>query len=393
MWLGSPVWFLRKLGRRGIKLLWRKQGPTGGGVQQPPSAEHGRGWVQEPSSLASKILLATLLFTWTRPSSRRTVGVVSPWVDGMVRSIMCLPRREAGCDHGLCATVLSRLEPLRVVGRESGSARRVVYSQCFMRKGISRVGATRSVDEHRGARNGAERRVALRQQLRALAARHLDDHLAEALLVEEEEVLHGVRGWVEALRRDAVFGRAERTPVLVVRGEPPPQRAHCDEDTGNTRRTRDHEHKASGTASCCAPQPPRTLSAETKRLRVEKPKQNPHLCAEYTSSDTVRPLLTTVTAKRIRLSRTHAIVRHDRSRCHHAPVIYRPKLAKRINIRNNLPLIGIVHSGFLLLLIATAHQVGQQLRGDPCLLIAKGVAATHFCFQRVTAQVQRAYPL
>ena len=194
MWLGSPVWFLRKLGRRGIKLLWRKQGPTGGGVQQPPSAEHGRGWVQEPSSLASKILLATLLFTWTRPSSRRAVGVVSPWVDGMVRSIMCLPRREAGCDHGLCATVLSRLEPLRVVGRESGSARRVVYSQCFMRKGISRVGATRSVDEHRGARNGAERRVALRQQLRALAARHLDDHLAEALLVEEEEVLHGVRG-------------------------------------------------------------------------------------------------------------------------------------------------------------------------------------------------------
>ena len=31
LWLGSPVWFLAKLGRRGIKLR-RHQGPTSGGV-------------------------------------------------------------------------------------------------------------------------------------------------------------------------------------------------------------------------------------------------------------------------------------------------------------------------------------------------------------------------
>ena len=36
MWLGSPVWFLPKLGRRGIKLR-RKQGPTAGGVRNSPS--------------------------------------------------------------------------------------------------------------------------------------------------------------------------------------------------------------------------------------------------------------------------------------------------------------------------------------------------------------------
>ena len=44
LWLGSPVCFLPKLGRRGIKLR-RKQGPTGGGVRigTPTSLVHG-GW-------------------------------------------------------------------------------------------------------------------------------------------------------------------------------------------------------------------------------------------------------------------------------------------------------------------------------------------------------------